>query len=73
MVICEITDEVPASVKAEALAIVEAISNGTYHPFTGPITKQDGTPFLAEGEVATDVQLVTMDFYVEGITGDIPN
>ncbi len=73
VVIGEITDEVPASVKAEALAMVEAISNGTYHPFTGPITKQDGTVFLAEGEVATDVQLVTMDFYVEGITGDIPN
>ena len=53
--------------------MVEAISNGTYNPFTGPITKQDGTPFFAEGEVATDVQLVTMDFYVEGITGDIPN
>jgi simple sugar transport system substrate-binding protein len=35
--------------------------------------KQDGSVFLAEGEVATDLQLVTMDFYVQGMTGDIPN
>ena len=37
------------------------------------IKKQDGTPFPPEGEVATDEQLVTMNFYVEGITGDIPS
>jgi simple sugar transport system substrate-binding protein len=51
----------------------DAIAAGTYHPFTGPINKQDGSVFLAEGEVATDEQLVTMNFYVEGITGDIPS
>ena len=26
-----------------------------------------------EGEVATDEQLVSMDFYVEGMTGEIPS
>ena len=31
----EITDAVPADVKAEALAMRDAIANGTYHPFTG--------------------------------------
>ena len=60
-------------VKAEAEAMIAAIKAGEYHPFTGPINKQDGTPWLAEGEVATDEQLVTMDFFIEGITGEIPN
>ncbi|MEM6588166.1 MAG: BMP family ABC transporter substrate-binding protein [Pseudomonadota bacterium] len=69
----EITDAVPAEVKAEALAMVEAMRAGEYHPFTGPITKQDGTPWLAEGEVADDGTLAGMDFYVEGLTGEIPN
>jgi len=73
VVIGEITDAVPAEVKAEAEVMIAAITGGTYHPFTGPINKQDGTPFLAEGEVATDEQLVTMNFYVEGMTGDIPS
>ncbi|GGL68313.1 BMP family ABC transporter substrate-binding protein [Wenxinia marina] len=69
----EITDAVPAEVKAEAEQMIADIASGAYHPFTGPINKQDGTPWLAEGEVATDEQLVSMDFYVEGMTGEIPN
>ncbi len=73
VVIGEITEAVPAEVKAEAEAMIAAITAGEYHPFTGPINKQDGSVFLAEGEVATDAQLLTMDFYVEGMTGDIPS
>ncbi|QYK43238.1 MAG: BMP family ABC transporter substrate-binding protein [Paracoccaceae bacterium] len=68
----EITDAVPAEVKAEAEAIRDAIAAGTYHPFTGPLNKQDGSAWLAEGEVAEDGVLAGMNFYVEGITGDIP-
>jgi basic membrane protein A and related proteins len=73
VVIGEITDAVPAEVKAEAEAMIAAITDGSYHPFTGPINRQDGTPFLAEGEVATDEQLVGMTFYVEGLTGEVPS
>lgn len=68
----EITDAVPADVKAEALAMVEAMRTGEYHPFTGPINKQDGSVWLAEGEVADDGTLAGMNFYVEGLSGDIP-
>jgi basic membrane protein A and related proteins len=73
VVIGEITEAVPAEIKAEAEAMIADISSGAYHPFTGPIMKQDGSVFLAEGEIATDDQLVTMNFYVEGISGDIPS
>ncbi|UWQ17681.1 BMP family ABC transporter substrate-binding protein [Jannaschia sp. M317] len=73
VVIGEITAEVPAEVKAEAEAMIAAITDGSYHPFTGPINKQDGTPWLADGEVADDGTLLGMNFYVEGLTGDIPN
>ena len=68
----EITDAVPADVKAEALAMRDAIANGTYHPFTGPIKKQDGSEWLAAGETADDGTLLGMKFYVEGITGKVP-
>ncbi len=73
VVIGEITDAVPADVKAEAEQLIADITSGAYHPFTGPINKQDGSVFLADGEVATDLQLVTMDFFVEGLAGDIPS
>ena len=64
---------VPDEVKAEAEAMRDAITAGTYHPFTGPINKQDGTVWLADGQVATDADFAGMNFYVEGITGDIPS
>ena len=66
-------DRIPEELQAEADALVTAIASGEYHPFTGPINRQDGTPWLAEGEVAQDSELLTMDFYVEGITQDLPN
>jgi basic membrane protein A and related proteins len=68
----EITEAVPAEVKAEAEALRDAIAAGTYHPFTGPLNKQDGTPWLADGVVANDGELAGMAFFVEGISGDIP-
>lgn len=66
------SDRIPEDVRAEAEAMIAAIAAGEYHPFTGPINKQDGSPWLAEGEVAPDSDLLTMDFYVEGITSEIP-
>lgn len=62
----------PANVQAEAQRVKDAISAGELFGFTGPINKQDGTPWLAEGEVATRQQLDTMMFYVEGITSQVP-
>jgi basic membrane protein A and related proteins len=72
VVMGEITEAVPADVKAEADGMIAAITAGTYHPFTGPINKQDGSVWLADGVVATDEELSGLNFYVEGIVGDIP-
>jgi basic membrane protein A and related proteins len=68
-----ITEAVPAEVKAEAEKMIADITAGTYHPFTGPINKQDGSPWLADGVVATDEELSGLNFYIEGIVGDIPS
>ena len=72
VVIGEITEAVPAEVKAEAEAMIAAITTGDYHPFTGPINRQDGSAWLAAGEVADDGTLAGMNFYIEGVTGEIP-
>ncbi len=69
----EISSAVPDDIKAEALALSAAIASGEYSPFTGPLNKQDGSVWLAEGEVADDGTLAGLGFYVEGLTGDIPN
>ena len=72
VVIGEITEAVPAEVKAEAEALRDAIAKGEHHPFTGPLKKQDGSDWLAEGQKATDEELSGMNFYVEGITAPMP-
>ncbi|MDG1068224.1 MAG: BMP family ABC transporter substrate-binding protein [Sulfitobacter sp.] len=68
----EISDAVPAEVKAEALALKASLADGSYHAFTGPLNKQDGSEFLAAGATADDGTLAGMNFYVEGIEGEIP-
>ncbi len=72
VVIGKMTDAIPAEVQAEAQGMIDAITAGTYHPFTGPMFNQAGEQFLADGEVIEDGALLGMNFYVQGITGEIP-
>ncbi len=69
----DFSEEIPADVRAEAAAMRDAIADGSYKPFTGPLNKQDGTVWLKDGETADDGALGGMNFYVEGIEGDIPS
>ncbi|MES0196614.1 BMP family ABC transporter substrate-binding protein [Mesorhizobium sp. M0011] len=61
----------PDDVKAMAEATTKKISDG-WNPFTGPIAKQDGTPWLKDGEVADDGTLLGMNFYVKGVDDKLP-
>ena len=63
----------PDDVKAMAQETEAKIKSGELHPFTGPINKQDGSAWLAEGETADDGTLLGMNFYVEGIEDQLPN
>ena len=62
----------PADVAAEAQKVKDAISAGEYFAFTGPIKDNEGNLQLADGEVATDLQLNQMMYYVEGIDAKVP-
>lgn len=66
------SDKVPADVKALAQQAVDDIVAGKRHSFTGPINRQDGTPWLKAGETASDKDLASMNFYVEGVEGALP-
>lgn len=62
----------PDDVKALAEATEAAIRSGELHPFTGPIYRQDGTLWLAEGEIADDGTLLGLNFYVQGVDDQLP-
>ncbi|HEX5935467.1 MAG TPA: BMP family ABC transporter substrate-binding protein [Pseudorhizobium sp.] len=62
----------PDDVKAMAEETEAKIKSGELHPFTGPVKKQDGSDWLAEGEKAEDGVLLGMNFYVEGVDDKLP-
>ena len=61
----------PDDVKAMAEATEKKIAGG-WNPFTGPVSKQDGSPWLKDGEVADDGTLLGMNFYVKGVDDKLP-
>ncbi|MEM7268290.1 MAG: BMP family ABC transporter substrate-binding protein [Pseudomonadota bacterium] len=65
-------EKLPKDVVALAEYTRLGIMLGKIHSFTGPINKQDGSPWLAAGETASDGDLLGMNFYVEGVEGVLP-
>ena len=66
--------QMPDEVKLEAEMTILDLEFGDVHPFTGPINRQDGSAWLAEGETPPMFpDIITMDFYVEGIDSQYPN
>lgn len=63
-------------IPADVVALVEektaAIAAGSFHPFSGPINKQDGSVLVSAGQTLTDEDLLNMNYYVEGIQGQLP-
>lgn len=60
-------DALPADVAAAADVVKNGIIAGAWDPFAGPISDQSGTERVAAGETLDDGQLLTMDWYVEGV------
>jgi simple sugar transport system substrate-binding protein len=48
---------------------IAGLADGSINLFTGPLNFQDGSPFLADGEVATDQQVWYLDQLLEVIDG----
>ncbi|WP_349360624.1 BMP family ABC transporter substrate-binding protein [Stappia sp.] len=72
MVVMADFTNMPEEIAREAAEMTEKIRSGEFHPFTGPITKQDGTLAVAEGEVLDDEALLGMNWYVQGIDDQLP-
>ena len=60
---------IPDGVKQRALETVEQLRSGSFQPFTGPITDQDGNIQIADGVVPTDAELQGTGYLLQGITG----
>ncbi|MFK7892752.1 MAG: BMP family ABC transporter substrate-binding protein [Granulosicoccus sp.] len=61
---------------AEQLATLNAkvaeISDGSFHPFDGPVVDQDGKVMIADGETIADQDLLGINWLVDGVETRLP-
>jgi simple sugar transport system substrate-binding protein len=65
-------DAVPDNVRAKADAVRVGIMDGSVQPFAGPIYNQQGELVVKEGEVVPDDKLLSMNWFVKGVQGQLP-
>lgn len=65
-------DMVPQNVRDDVEAAQEKIMDGSLVPFTGPIRDKNGDLRLEDGETMSDEALLSFDWLVEGVVGEIP-
>ena len=63
----------PADVAAAATAVRDGIADGSLVIFKGPMKDNKGNVILNEGEALDDGGLWAMNYYVDGVAGNIPN
>ena len=69
--LAEMSPKVPQDVQDLVNAAEKAILDGN-DVFCGPITAQDGSALVADGECMDDGAMLGMNVFVEGVSGTIP-
>ena len=64
--------DIPADAMTKIKDVEAKIADGSFSPFTGPITKADGSEAVASGKAMTDPEIVAMDWHVKGVTTPLP-
>lgn len=65
-------DMVPQDTRNTVNTIQRAMNTGEFKVFQGPIYDRNGDLAIKSGEVPTDQELLSMDYFVEGVLGDLP-
>ncbi len=66
-----LTTNAPEGAQAKVDAAKAAILDGSLNPFAGPIKDQSGTEKVAAGSAMTDEEMLSFDWFVEGVEGEI--
>jgi basic membrane protein A len=66
-----LSDLVPAGVSKLVNVVKRAILDGNMHPFDGPIYDQAGTLRYYKGEVPSDAELLSMNWFVNNVVGKV--
>ncbi|WP_027182556.1 BMP family ABC transporter substrate-binding protein [Oleidesulfovibrio alaskensis] len=63
---------VPADVRAKVEALRDELAKGNDRIFAGPVKDQSGKVIIAEGQQASDADLLGMMVFVDGVSGNLP-
>lgn len=66
-----ISDKVPDEIVQQVEAKKQAMIDKKWDVFTGPIKAQDGSEKAAQGQVLTDAEMLSMDWFVAGVQGTL--
>ena len=64
--------DVPAAAKTAVAAKKADIAAGKFSVFSGPIKGNDGSVKVAAGQVLSDKEIDSINWYVEGVEGQLP-
>jgi len=67
----ELTKIAPEAAADKVAKIEKEIKEGSFTVFSGPITDNEGKKRISESEALTDEQLLSMDWFVEGVLGSV--
>ena len=67
-----INPAIPDAAKTQVAEKMAAIKSGKLAVFTGPVKLQDGSTKLADGKSLTDKEIDSVNWYVEGVEGQLP-
>ena len=68
----KIADDVPQDIKDKVEKARAGLKDGSFAVWTGPIKDNQGKEVLEAGKVADDAWLRGINFYVDGIDGNVP-
>jgi basic membrane protein A len=66
-----LSPKVPDDVKALTEKRKEQIATGQWDVFCGPVTGANGNVVVPEGNCLTDEEMLSMDYFVEGVKGEV--
>ena len=64
--------DIAPEIVAKITAVQATLLDGSFSPFTGPLTNQDGGEAVAAGVVLGDDAILSMDWHVKGVTTPLP-
>lgn len=72
MDLIKVPDSVPQAIQDQVATVKAGLQDGSFAVWTGPIRNNQGQEVLAAGQVADEAFLRGINFFVQGIEGQVP-